>query len=377
MHYPNITLLILRLASIARKLYMNHGFIWLAIASARLCPASADNAVRWSALPTLPDAHGFGGMYAGHSGGVLIAAGGANFPDRPLAEGGKKIWHDTIYVLDRPDGVWREAGHLPGPCAYGVSANWRDAVACVGGDGPDGNIADAWLLRWDGNIMVREFLPPLPLPVSHACGSVVNDTFYVIGGQVKPSVALARIFALDLARPAAQREWTEIPWPAGAPERSLAVAGTYQGELFFFSGVTLSAGKDGAVDRQFLKDAYAFRAGGGWRRLADLPYAVPAAPGPAMATGPACLLVPSGINVPSDNPAAQNKDSTGFARTLLAYDPQKDRWSVYDQGPSDSQAMPARVTAPMVQWRDRFVVISGEIAPGIRTRTVLSLEAKP
>lgn len=350
---------------------------WLVMASTLQCSAAGGATVRWQSLPALPDAHGFGGMYAGQSGGALIAAGGANFPDRPLAEGGKKVWHDTIFVLDRPDGAWRDVGHLPVPCAYGVSANWRDNVVGVGGDGPDGNIADAWLLRWDGNTMIRESLPPLPLPVSYACGSVVADTFYVIGGQVKSSVALARIFVLDLARPAAQRQWTEIPWPAGAPERSLAVAGTYRGELFFFSGVTLSAGKDGAIDRQFLKDAYALRAEGSWRRLADLPFAVAAAPGPAMASGPARLLVPSGVSAPSDKSSAQDKGFTGFAKAILAYEPKKDRWCVYDRGPSDPEAPPARVTAPVVQWRGRFVVVSGEIAPGIRTPTVLSLEPKP
>src|SRR4051812_19609611 len=95
--------------------------------------SSAAAAIEWSSLAPLPDAIGFGGMYAGASGGALIAAGGANFPSGPGAAGGKKIWYDNIFVLSRPEGPWRTVGRLPQPLGYGICANWRDAVACVGG----------------------------------------------------------------------------------------------------------------------------------------------------------------------------------------------------------------------------------------------------
>ena len=48
--------------------------------------AIAGNA--WRELPPLPDAHGFAGAYAGVSGGNLIVAGGANFPDGAPGDGG-------------------------------------------------------------------------------------------------------------------------------------------------------------------------------------------------------------------------------------------------------------------------------------------------
>ncbi len=72
-------------------------------------------------------------MFAGVSGGALVAAGGANFPDRKPWEGGKKVWYDTVFVLEKPDGQWKVAGKLPRPLGYGVSATWRDRVVCVGG----------------------------------------------------------------------------------------------------------------------------------------------------------------------------------------------------------------------------------------------------
>ena len=50
-----------------------------------------ERALHWSALPPLPDAHGFGGPYAGVSGGALLVAGGANFPDATPWENGAKV----------------------------------------------------------------------------------------------------------------------------------------------------------------------------------------------------------------------------------------------------------------------------------------------
>lgn len=73
------------------------------------------DAAEWSPLPPLPDAHGVAGAFAGVAGGALLVAGGANFPDGPPWQGGTKAWTDRIWVLDRPDGAWREAGRLTGP----------------------------------------------------------------------------------------------------------------------------------------------------------------------------------------------------------------------------------------------------------------------
>src|SRR5215468_7081944 len=74
----------------------------------------------WERLPSLPDQEGFAGMFAGVSNGTLLVAGGANFPDKKPWDGGKKVWSDAVFVLEKPDGVWKVAGKLPRPLAYGV-----------------------------------------------------------------------------------------------------------------------------------------------------------------------------------------------------------------------------------------------------------------
>jgi hypothetical protein len=61
-------------------------------AGGMVLPAAAVEIVK-TELAALPDAHGFAGCFAGLSGGRLLVAGGANFPDGVMPwDGGKKTW---------------------------------------------------------------------------------------------------------------------------------------------------------------------------------------------------------------------------------------------------------------------------------------------
>ncbi|MEO6875832.1 MAG: galactose oxidase [Opitutaceae bacterium] len=343
------------------------------VSAAGPIPSAASFTV--TALAPLPDFHGFAGMFAGVSGGGLLCAGGTNFPEKPLAEGGRKIWHDSIFALAEPGAVWREIGRLPKPSAYGVSATWRDTMVLAGGGDAQGNSRDSRLMRWDGTRLAFEALPPLPITIANGCGTVVGDIFYVAGGQEKPTStsALRRCFALDLA--ASHRAWHEIPWPAAASGRILAVAASHAGWFYLFSGADLFPNASGAPDRRYLTDAWRYRPASGWERLADLPHAVAAAPSPAMAVD-GRLVIAGGVwpgflaTIPPHSP------HPGFPASLLAYDPATGHWSEWPAHANPS-GPPPRVTAPLVAWAGRFVIPSGEIVPGIRTPTVLTYQFSP
>ena len=100
---------------------------------ATLCSAQAP--LRWSELPPLPDTPGFGGPFVGVLDTALVVAGGANFPEAPPWQGGQKIWHDDVYVLDEGADAWRIAGKLPEERAYGSALSTRFGVALLGGSG--------------------------------------------------------------------------------------------------------------------------------------------------------------------------------------------------------------------------------------------------
>jgi N-acetylneuraminic acid mutarotase len=317
----------------------------------------------WQRLPPLPDKEGFAGPFAGVSGGALLVAGGANFPDKKPWDGGKKVWYDTVFVLDRPDGQWKVAGKLPRPLGYGVSVTHRDGVVCVGGSGTDRHYADAFLLEWKAGKVVTTPLPPLPRPVANACGALVGDTLYVAGGQEKPDAkaALTTVFRIDLA--AAAPQWVEVEaCPGGG--RMLAVAASFDGAFWLVGGVDLVPGYGAAVERRYRKDAYRYDPEKGWKRVADLPHAAAAAPSPAPteATGFSILSGDDGSKVGFTPPDRH----PGFNRAILRYDGPAAKWVAAGELPF------ARVTVPFVQWNGRWVIPGGEVRPGVRSPDVWS-----
>ena len=148
----------------------------------------------------------------------------------------------------------------------------------------------------------------------------------------------------------------------------LAVAGVLDGSFYLFSGAKLTAGADGKPVREFLRDAYRFTPGQGWKRIADLPRAAVAAPSPAPSIGSRLLIVTGddGLNV-TFQPVEKHP---GFPRNALSYDAAADAWSVLDTVPI------SRATVPTVLWHDRVVIPNGEVRPRVRTPEVWSLRLR-
>lgn len=328
--------------------------------SLALSGGASEQPLQWSRLPSIPDKEGFAGAFAGESGGALLVAGGANFPDKRPWEGGTKVWYDTVFVLEKPDGQWRPGGKLPQALGYGVALTYKDTVICVGGSGPKGHSRAVFRLHWTKGALETESLPPLPRPCANLSGALSDNTVYVAGGIEAPdsTKALNTFWSLDLARP--EQGWRELPsWPGS--ERMLATAGTLDGVFYLFGGTALTAGPDGKPVRLWLKDAYRYSAARGWQRLADLPRVSVAAPSPAPVLA-GQLLVLGGDDGAQVN--ALPSAHTGFPRDILAFDPAKNTWRKFGEVPF------SLVTTPATQWRGAIVVPGGERMPGIRSTEV-------
>jgi N-acetylneuraminic acid mutarotase len=319
-------------------------------------------AVGWESLPPVPDRAGVAGAFAGVSGGALLVAGGANFPDKKPWEGGRKVWHDAAYVLDRPAGAWKPAGRLPRPLAYGVTVTHRGAAVGVGGSDARRHWPDCFKLDWNGDRLAATPLPALPRPLANACGALVGDTIYMAGGQEAPdsTAALRTVYALDLA--AARPQWREGP-PLPGAGRILAVAAACAGSFWVAGGASLSA-DNGGVKRTYLTDIYRLEPGRGWTRVADLPRPAVGAPSPAPADEHGFFVLggDDGSNVGFAPPDRH----PGFARGVLRFDVKAGAWSEAGEWPTP------RVTAPAVEWAGRWVVPSGEVRPGVRSPEVWS-----
>ena len=122
-------------------------------------------------LPNLPAAAGqeqslgYAGMLGGVHEGVIIAAGGANFPDALPWEGGQKKWSNSIYILN--DNAWQLAKtSLPYPLAYGASISLPNGILCIGGNNIEKTSAAVFLLSYNKNtsdITIVNY-PDLPEP---------------------------------------------------------------------------------------------------------------------------------------------------------------------------------------------------------------------
>jgi N-acetylneuraminic acid mutarotase len=319
----------------------------------------------WKPLPPLPDNEGFAGPFAGVSHGTLLVGGGANFPDKKPWEGGTKVWYDTVFALDRPDGRWTIAGRLPRPLGYGVSATYRSSVVCAGGSDAKRHCADVFRLEWSAGKLTTSRLPSLPRPVANACGALVGTTLYVAGGQQRPDTAetLRTLYSLDLSSPSA--EWRErTPWPGSG--RMLAVAAAFDGAFWLAGGVDLAPGKDGKPERRYLRDTYRYDpARNTWRRISDLPDPVAAAPSPAPADETGFFVL--GGDDGSKAGFAPPERHSGFNRAILRFDRKSKRWAPAGELPAP------RVTVPCVSWNSLWVIPSGESRPGVRSPDVWAL----
>jgi N-acetylneuraminic acid mutarotase len=349
----------------------------LALLFASASAVSAAELGTWRRLPDLPDPLGVAGAFAGVSGGALIVAGGANFPDKkPWEDGGKKVWHDEVYLLDRPDGRWKRIDNkLPhGPLAYGVSVSDHGSVLCVGGSDSERHWPDAFALSWNKNKLTTHPLPPLPRPIANACGTITASKFYIAGGQETPdsTAALDTLYVLDLS--AEKLAWRELEaCPGGG--RILAVAAALGDDFYIFGGAELKRSDDGKAIRRYRSDAWRYRPGAGpgagWRRRAELPHPVVAAPSPAPIDANGILLL--GGDDGSQAALTPPQGHKGFSKSILCFDLSARAWREIDDAP-----LPApRVTAPCVWWEEQWIIPSGERAPGVRSPEVWSLKPAP
>jgi N-acetylneuraminate epimerase len=342
------------------------GILFMAIAFNDSSILKGQTAITWSQLPPVPDKLGVAAPFVGTSGGTLLVAGGANFPDGYPWQGGKKIWHDTIYALAATNASWQIVGRLPRPLAYGISVTTPDGVLCAGGSDANQHYADVFLLKFSGGKIETSHLPPLPVPLANAAGAIVGKTVLICCGSTQPGELLAmnRLFSLDLGK--SSFKWDELE-PCPGKSRIFPAAAVIKDTFYLAGGAALEP-TNGHIARVYLRDAWSYKIGRGWLRLADLPKPSVAAPSPAPEVGSEFFLVGG-----DDGSLAGFKPvekHPGFPTTILAYDASKNTWR------ADGDIPAARATTPVAWWQNRFVIPCGEMRPGVRSPEVWTLSLR-
>lgn len=335
----------------------------------------AQQGLKWNELPALPDTVGRAGMFAGVSGGRLFCMGGANFPNGYPWEGGKKVWHNDIFMLDE-GGEWQLLGcKLPTRLAYGVSVSYENRVIIIGGSDEANHYDRTLAFEWDGEALNPFDFPKLPHPLANMAGALVGHVIVVAGGMKEAtSAAISDCYLLDLKR--LEAGWVKLPTLPGE-ERVFPVAASDGKAFFLFSGENMRRNAAGLEQRQVLQDAYRFDlmeeqgdTPGKWCRLADIPRGFSAAASPAPFIEPGCFVLWGGV----DRIVALHADAAshpGIPNLVLSYYPDRDTWE------SESGDVPVvgRVTLPTVLYAGYTYYVNGEVKPGIRTNRLVGIAA--
>jgi len=327
-----------------------------------LSPAAlAGDYYTWRALAPLPETHGVAGSFAGVSNGALLVVGGAYFETPPYA-GGEKIWSGRIFVLESPDGEWHAAGALDHPLAYGGSVTAGDGIILIGGSDGRRHYATVTRLEWVNGTIQTEELPALPRPCANLGAALLGNAIYVAGGQAAPDSPAALHSFWRLRLDVQPLRWEALePWPG--PARILPVVAAQDGAVYVISGAELLPDPGGKPTRRFLTDAYRYRPGEGWERIAEIPR--PAVAAPAVAEGPSHIMVFGGDDGANFFRQAELKDRhPGFRHDILAYHTITGEWA-------EMGSMPfSHVTTPALWWRGQVIIPSGEDRPGHRSPQV-------
>ncbi|MDP4710654.1 MAG: sodium/solute symporter [Saprospiraceae bacterium] len=201
----------------------------------------------WENIASLPptqgsdEAMGYAGMFAGKHEGVIILAGGANFPDQPPWAGGKKKWWDVVFVGKKGKNAWEWLNtgdfSLPKPLAYGASVSTPRGVLLLGGENEQGAQQDVTLIKWNPSTskLETEILPQLPWPMSYLSATLINQTVYLAGQTANQANGL--FLSMDLSK--AQPEWQSLAsWP-GPPRTNAGLIAQSDGKsrkIYLFGG---------------------------------------------------------------------------------------------------------------------------------------------
>jgi N-acetylneuraminic acid mutarotase len=133
----------------------------------------------------------------------LIIAGGANFPDNPPWTGGKKKYHDKIYVLKKKEKSqyqWFEgvSTKLDYPMAYPANVPYKKGFISVGGENENGVLKNVIFFQWLKDELSITTLPELPIGLTSCSAVCIKDRLYVTGGN-SGKTSLKSAFAMDLS----------------------------------------------------------------------------------------------------------------------------------------------------------------------------------
>lgn len=336
-------------------------------------------------LPATGDvpAIGLAGPVAGIIDNLLLVGGGANFPDGLPWEGGKKQYQEQLHLYQlsgQGNCTYWKTTSFPELTSYGCSYSTSKGIVLAGGEGKNGISSAVWLLEKTDTGIALKALPPLPIALTNAAGTTIQDQLYIAGGETTTGMN-NRIFSFSFNE--VSKGWLELPSLPYAVSHAVLQARSFNGsqELVLAGGRS----KNGTDTSQLFDETWSYSLESRtWKKLGKLPY--PLAAAQAISLWDERILVVSGddgstfTRVEKLLGAIQREtDSTkrlalinqknelqrnhpGFKKEILVLDADQSEWQHAGTLPFD-----APVTTSLLQWKNYVLLPSGEIRAGIRS----------
>ena len=323
----------------------------------------------WEEVPEISIAHedyrkGVSAAYAGFLKNRLLVAGGSNFPEKSVAEGGEKHFYDEVYMLYR--NRWNLVGHLLQKMAYGVSMVVDQQLLIVGGASEKGATDQVYTLSPKANSIAIKQGTALPFTFEQGAGIAVGHKAYVFGGLAdgKPS---SQLLMMDLKDPT--KGWQRLP---ESPEAFVQpVMAHSHGKLYVWGGFN-------PLDKTVSDHGYVFDlTAQTWTRISGVPDLGTLVGGCAATLSDGRIVVMGGVNraifeeairLPKEKIKAylsQRVPAYQFRKTVWIFDPLTRQWNLYG-----SSEQSARAGATLVSTPEGLVHIGGELKPGVRTSDI-------
>lgn len=205
----------------------------------------------WKVAGTLPIPFGFqesigvSGAFAGFIGDKLVVAGGANFPYKPVLEGGSKEFYSDAFVFDvNEDDTLTHVGGgmLPKKLASGVTLKKDDdALYFVGGENADGDSSAIYEITLSKNDINIKEIASLPFTFAFGAAAIKDNMIYLAGGR-QNKMSSSNVWAYNIAT---KETATLSPIPAEARVQSPFLF--MNDKLYLFNGFGSSTLTDNYV----------------------------------------------------------------------------------------------------------------------------------
>lgn len=164
------------------------------IGAALLCGCSTkDKDMKLNLVATMPSLEegfekGVSACYGAIYNDTLYVAGGCNFPEKPVTEGGIKRYYKGILktASQQVDKTtrWEKVGEMPATSAYGANIQCDDKWIIAGGMNENGATKKVICINLNDNCSVEK-LPELPYAIDNTAGtmtSIDENTMVAAGG---------------------------------------------------------------------------------------------------------------------------------------------------------------------------------------------------